>query len=304
MADSSLKLHKSTRHDLDGSGAVEITGLPHILQTKAFAHPDVLFVPLLECARQALADGHRISEDKTDNKQVLKLAGMHIAGFLFSDSNFTPAAKGFAHPNYYIIDLEQETIDVHSRLFAAVNNRCSMFRVKISGSLHRGPYAVLNLADGSTVAEISEEQIRTPDFFVDRLPEECMRMQFSREHAKQIIKTQKGIDDLEVRLTLPMPEGSTPVILRKNQTGFGWLLFDASTGMEFGKVAQDTMTSLGKVLEHLVTVVIDKRVAPAGSRKQELPDATAVLPAKPAGDPARNPATRVAAEAEAVRSRS
>jgi len=268
MAEFALRLHKSSRDDLDGSGAVEITGLPHILHTKAFAHPDVLFVPLLECARQALADGARISAGQSDDKQAVKLAGMHIAGFLFRDSNFTPAAKGYAHPNYYILDLEEESIDVHSRLFATVSGRCAMFRVKIAGSLHHGPYVVLNLADGSTVAEISEEQIRTPNFFVERLPEECLRMQVSRERAKQINKLQKGSDSAEVQLTLPMPEGSTPVVLRKNQTGFGWILCDASSGMEFGKVAQDTVTSLSKVLQHLASVVLDKRAVSTNSKNK------------------------------------
>jgi hypothetical protein len=267
MAEISLKLHKSTRHDLDGSGAVEITGLPHILQTKAFAHPDVLFVPLLECAREALDDGIRISGDKSDKKQASKLAGMHISGFLFRDSNFTPAVKGFAHPNYYIIDLEEEALDLHTRLFASVKNRSSMFRVKITGSLRQGPYVVRNLADGSTVAEISDEQIRKPDFFVDTLPEECLRMQLSREHTKQISKMHKGIDAAEVHLTIPMSEGPTPVILRKSHTGMGWLLFDGSTNLELGKVGPDTVTSLSSVLQSLATLVIDKRVSSASSKK-------------------------------------
>ena len=179
MAENSLKLPKSSGRDLDGSGAVEITALPHILQTKTFAHPDVLFVPLVECAREALAAGVLISGDAGDKMQAPILAAMHISGFLFRDSNFTPAAKGFAHPNYYIIDLEEETIDLHTRLFASVNNRCSMFRVKITGNLRLGTYVVRNLADGSTVSEISDEQVLAPNFFADTLAEECLRMQLS-----------------------------------------------------------------------------------------------------------------------------
>jgi hypothetical protein len=267
MAEISLKLQLSTRRDIDGSGAVEILGLPHILQTKSFAHPDVLFVPLMECACQALDDGLRVSGDAGDKKQAATLAGMQLSGFLFRDSNFTLAAKGFAHNNYYIVDLEEETIDLHTRLFASVNNRSSMFRTKITGSLRQGPYVVRNLADGSTVAEISMEQIRQPNFFVDSLPEECLRMQLSREHTKQISKMHKGIDAAEVRLTLPMSDGPTPIVLRKSHTGMGWLLFDGSTNLELGKVGPETVTSLSNVLQSLANIVIDNRVSSAGPKK-------------------------------------
>lgn len=67
-----------------GSAGIEIVGFPQTLYTRTFGDPEMLFVPLLEAAREAFTVLERLASHGEERAAAVKLAGMQLASSLLS----------------------------------------------------------------------------------------------------------------------------------------------------------------------------------------------------------------------------
>ena len=77
----------STRAEGTGAGGaagIEIVGFPQILYTRTFGDPDMLFVPLLEAAREAHRVVERLTGHGEERGNAITLSGMQLASSLLS----------------------------------------------------------------------------------------------------------------------------------------------------------------------------------------------------------------------------
>jgi hypothetical protein len=72
------------KNSAGGAAGIEIVGFPQSLYTRTFGDPDVLFVPLLEAAREAYRMLDRLSTHGEERANAVTLSGMHLASSLLS----------------------------------------------------------------------------------------------------------------------------------------------------------------------------------------------------------------------------
>ena len=147
-----------------GAAGVEIAGFPQILFTRTFGDPDMLFVPLLDAARESFNTIERLCERGEKRESAVLLSGMQLASSLLRDSSFSLVARGLAHDNSYAVDLEQGTLLAQTRLFAVVSRRTSFFRVEITGKLNENLFSVRNPVQNTVIMQVEEERLRQPNF--------------------------------------------------------------------------------------------------------------------------------------------
>jgi len=231
-----------------GAAGVEIAGFPQVLYTRTFGDPDMLFVPLLDAAREAFQKIERLIASGEDRAAAVTLSTMHLASSLLRDSSFTLVAKGRPHENTYTVDLGAGTLLVNTRLFAVVSRRTSFFKVEIAGKITEGPYVVRNPAQGSIIMQVGEDRIRQPNFFASSLAQECLRVQMEQERFGRIAESQHPHPSGELRLLLNVGGGKIPVILRQKEDGSSWDIVDGRRQESVGVLAPEMEAPLSGII--------------------------------------------------------
>src|SRR5271154_4767557 len=142
------------------------------------------------------------------------------------DSNFTLAPLSSQPQTRYVLDLEAETIQVRTWLYATVGKRTSTFLVNVAGSLKTGLFAVRTWTEDNVVAEFDEKRLRSPEFFSTVLPEECLQLQMSMDHFKRFGSLPVAEVEDGIRMNLPMPGGKIPIVLRRKKSANAWEMID------------------------------------------------------------------------------
>ena len=231
-----------------GAAGVEIVGFPQILFTRTFGDPDMLFVPLMDAAREAFQTVERLCERGEKRENAVMLSGMQLASALLRDSSFSLVARGLAHDNSYTVDLDNGTVLVQTRLFAVVSRRTSFFKVEIAGKLSGGLFVVRNPVQNAVIMQVEEEKLRQANFFSTTLAQECLRTQMEHERFGRVEETTTSQPNQEIRILVTSNGNKIPVILRQKEEGGSWDIVDGRRQEWVGTLAPDCEGSLSTVL--------------------------------------------------------
>src|SRR5208282_2743416 len=199
-----ITLPKLDQHASSGPGGVEIAGFPQILHTRSLGHPDVLFVPLLEGAKEAAGLCERLTAGGEIGDRSITMSGIQLVSALLQDSSFSLSARGMLEEHQYFVDLAAGTLSVEARLYAEVSRRTSMIKVEIAGQFRKGIYVVRVVGDSSITLQFDEEQLRQPLFFSTTLADQCLRLQAQRDQTRRAGLSADEGDIPEVQLTLSL----------------------------------------------------------------------------------------------------
>jgi len=234
-----------------GAAGVEIAGFPQILFTRTFGDPDMLFVPLLDAARESFNTIERLCERGEKRESAVLLSGMQLASSLLRDSSFSLVARGLAHDNSYAVDLEQGTLIAQTRLFAVVSRRTSFFRVEITRKLNENLFSVRNPVQNMVIMQVEEERLRQSNFFSATLAQECLRTQMEQERLSRIEESIGSQASQEIHLILTMAGNRVPVILRQSEAGSSWEIFDGRRQERVATLAPEFESPLGSVIQSI-----------------------------------------------------
>jgi len=238
-----------------GAGAIEIVGFPQILHTRTIGDPDILFVRLLDAAREAEAMVERLSAHGEKRPTAAMLSGMHLASSLLRDANFALVVKGQPHECLYTVDLEAGTLHLRTRLYAVVSRRASFFRVEIAGKVSEGAFVVRNPSDSSVILQVGEDRLREPNAF-SWLAQECLRAQIEQERIARLDETQTTG---ELQLIVPVSGGTVRATLRPKEDGAGgWDIIDGRQRECVGALPTEIEIPLKKVLKFLGDLLAEK----------------------------------------------
>lgn len=237
------------------SGGIDITGFPQLLLTREFGDPDILLIPLVDAAREAMTASKGQVASNGDASQVSMMAAMHVATAFMRDSNFTLAPKSSRPESLYVLDLDAETIHLRTRLYATVGKRTSTFLVSIAGNIKTGMFAVRTGSEDSVVAEFDEKRLRQPGFFSTDLPEECLRQQMSMDHFKRFGNLPIAEVDTGVRVNLPLKSGPIPILMRKKDSSDVWEVVDERTSAPLVTLPSEAAIQLERLLAVLLKIL-------------------------------------------------
>ncbi len=245
---------KSGKSDAAASvGTVAIIGWPQLLHTRTFGGLDVLFMPLLDIAREMLTFITKMCATGETRSQAVSMGGIRLATEMLRDPSFTLATRGVDEENKYVVDLDKETLSVGARLYAVVRHRTSLFKVEIEGKIAEGPYLVRNTADGSAIIRADEAQMRQAGYFSTFLPEQCLRAHLARETAG-LVEEPKVVEG-EVRITFPVDGENVPFVLRRKVTGAGWDIVDGRKNQWIGVLPSVGRGPMDEIMERLANFV-------------------------------------------------
>jgi hypothetical protein len=249
---------KSGKSDAAASvGTVEIVGWPQVLHTRTFGGLDVLFVPLLDIAREMLTFVGRMTAAGETRAQSVAMGGIRMATEMLKDPSFTLATRTMDEENKYVIDLDKGTLSAGARLYAVVRHRTSMFKVVIEGKIVEGPYVVRNVVDGSAIVRVDELQMRQSGYFSTFLPEECLRAHLARETASLI--DERTAADGEVRITVSVNGENVPFILKRKDAGGTWDIVDGRMNQWIGVLPSIAHGHLNQLMQGLALIVTGGR---------------------------------------------
>jgi hypothetical protein len=245
---------KSGKNDAAaGVGTVAIVGWPQVLHTRTFGGLDVLFMPLIDTAREMLTFITKMCAAGETRSQAVSMGGIRLATEMLKDPSFTLATRGVEEENKYVIDLDKGTLTVGARLYAVVRHRTSMFKVEIEGKIAEGPYVVRNTSDGSAPFQADETQMRQSGYFSTLLPEQCLRAHLARETAG-LVEEPKVVEG-EVRITFPIGGENVPFVLRRKNAGAGWDIVDGRKNLWIGVLPSVGRGPMDEIMEGLASFV-------------------------------------------------
>jgi hypothetical protein len=240
-----------------GAAGIEIVGFPQTLYTRTFGDPDVLFVPLLEAAREAHKVLDRLAGHGEERANAVTLSGMQLASSLLRDNSFSLVAVGLSHENTYTVDLDAGTLHMLTRLYAVVTRRTSFFKVEIAGKIAGGPFVVRNPVQGTVIMQVEEERFRQPNFFSSTLAQECLRAQMEQERFGRIDE-KLGPENGEMRMVVTVAGTKVPVALRQKEEGGGWDIIDGRRQEWVGKLSPEIETQLQNVTSFIQELFAQK----------------------------------------------
>lgn len=238
-----------------GAGGIEIVGFPQVLYSRNFGDPDILFVPLLDAARDAHLMMERLASHGEDRANAVMLSGMHLASCLLREPSFSLAARGLPQEHTYTVALDAGTLHVNTRLYAVVSRRTSSFRVEIFGKIAGGTFEVRNPIEGSVIMRVEEERLRQPNAFSLSLAEECLREQMDQERTARIDGPEKGE---EVRFMVCVAGANIPVLLRRKEEGDTWDIVDGRRQEWVGALAPEMAAHLKTVTTYIAELFSKK----------------------------------------------
>ncbi|HMD38353.1 MAG TPA: hypothetical protein VKH15_03665 [Candidatus Acidoferrum sp.] len=171
------------------------------------------------------------------------------------DSNFTLAPLSSQPQTRYVLDLEAETIQVRTWLYATVGKRTSTFLVNVAGSLKTGLFAVRTWTEDNVVAEFDEKRLRSPGFFSTVLPEECLQLQMSMDHFKRFGNLPVAEVEDGIRINLPTAGGKIPILLRKKEPAKTWEILDGRTSNRLVLLPPEAAVHLDLLLKALPKIL-------------------------------------------------
>ena len=238
-----------------GPGGVEIAGFPQILHTRSFGHPDLLFIPLLEGAREAVNLCERLTTGGETREHAATMSGIQLVSGLLKDSSFSLSARGLQEEHFYFVDLAAGTISVKTRLYAEVSRRTSMFKVEIAGNIRDGIYAVRSVGDSSASLQFDEQQVRQPMFFSTILAEQCLRLKVQQDQSRGMGATPAAPDTTEMHLMVPVANRKIPVVLKQKELNGEWEILEAQLRTRIGELSPDATNHLQLLLAGLSTIL-------------------------------------------------
>jgi len=241
-----------------GPAGISIAGFPQILYTRNGGDPDALFVPLLDAAREAFAMSERLAKKGEKRETALLLSAMQLASSFLRDSQFSLVAGGQSHENLYRVDLAAGTLHLHTRLYAVVSRRASLFRVDIAGKITGGPYFVRNPVQGTVITQIEESQLRQTNPFSSWIAQECLRAQLEQERVGRLEETLASNTVGEIRLIVPVAGETVPITLRQRAVGGAWDVIDARHGEYVSALPPEAEDLLKKVISKLQMLFLEK----------------------------------------------
>jgi hypothetical protein len=248
---TAARLEKSAAGGIAG---VEIVGFPQTLFTRTFGDPDMLFVPLLDAAREAYGMIERLSGHGESRANAVMLTGMHLVSCLLRDPSFSLVARGLAHETTYTVDLNADTLTVNTRLYAVASRRTSFFKVEIGGKISGGPFVVRNPVNGSVMTQIDEQRLRQPNSFSGPLAQECLQAQMQQEKFGRIEEVPGAEAHREVRLLVTVKGVKVPVALRQKNASDAWDIIDGRRQEWVGTLSpemQERLTAVAGFIQQL-----------------------------------------------------
>jgi hypothetical protein len=237
-------------------GRVDIVGFPQVLLTRAYGDPDLLFVRLLEMAREAVTFRDRLTTHGEDRAHAITMSGIRMATTLMGDSSFSLAARSLNEANHYIVHLECDAFSLSTRLYAEASRRTSMFQVQIVGKMQAAPYVVRGGSDQSIVLQLDEQQLRQSKLFATSLGVEFLQLKMGTERRSNL---DRGMDrrreNAEITLTTPLGERRFGVDLRRKSAGNEWEVLDAQSNRPLGALTPEIEGNLQQLLAALTEML-------------------------------------------------
>lgn len=267
-----IKLPKLDQNMPSGSAGVEITGFPQMLHTRSFGHPDMLFVPLLEGAREAADLCQRLINGGESGDHAVTMSGIQLASNLLKVSGFNLSSRNINNEHSYFVNLAAGTISAQTRLYAEVSRRTSMFNVEIAGKFREGIYAVRIVGDSATTLQFDDQQLHQPMFFTTVLAEQCLHMQVRKTQPKCILVDTGNDDSTEVHLSLFAGGKKIPLVLRQKEMTGEWDMLEAHSRTRIGPLPSTATNHLNLALSEMSAKLADKELpsAPKGGAAPQL----------------------------------
>lgn len=257
---------------LSGPGTIEVAGFSRVFRTRSMAWPDLLFLPLADQVRQALAIADTLTQvDPTKREDAILIAERYLSGCLLQDSNYLISAPGMSQDDCYQIDVKAGVLQFRSMMYAGQGQRTSSFKIQVSGDIRKGEYSVKSPTDGPAILMFSQTNLNQPEFFSKTLAPLCLVNTILRQRASH--PDNSSMLTQKIQLTLPVQACglSVSVPIRNDGATQPWQVFDPLNGREIGVISPESLKDVDQLLETLTTLL-----ANVAQQQPDVPVAAAV----------------------------
>ncbi len=254
-------------HYRDGSvasaGVVEIGTIPRMFYTPAYGAPDILFHWLLTNAREAFAvAATTVQHQGEPPKDVSFYAATYMAGVLLRDENLVPARVQNTSAHLYTLDFLADTIQLRTEIYAVQQHSSALFTVKIDGRIKGSAFVVRNAVTDRVLAQVTEEELKKPNFFTDELPSLCYHVQQDPGLAASVSTAALVDQSLELRLSIPPVGEVKSILVQKDKGQLQGQVRDAETGQSLCVLPLDSLNNLGQMVETLQRILLLAKATP------------------------------------------
>jgi hypothetical protein len=252
---------------ISGPATIEIAGFHRVFRTRNVAWPDMLFVPLVEQVRAALAVADALAQaDPAKLEDSVLIAERYLSGCLLQDSNLLICVGGQSEGNFYKVDVKAGILQFRTMMYAGQGKRTSCFKIQANGNVRDGKFSVESPADGPVIVTFGEESMKQPDFFSKILAPLCLVSLIQREQAAHPENSGALLERIQITLSVKLCESAVSLLIRKDGTSAPWQVFELVKGEEIGVIPDDAIQDIDLLLDHLASLV-----------KQALPPAPAII---------------------------
>ncbi|MCZ6752203.1 MAG: hypothetical protein O7E51_10290 [Acidobacteria bacterium] len=203
----------------DSVGSIEIIHIHPTFYTASFGDPSVLFPLLLASAREAYAATTGDAEQKND-ATAHRRAATYMAGLLVCDETFLLRKAAEFRGHRYTLDFSAGTIQLCTHVYTAFQQSVAFFNIRIKGPITGSTFVVSNTTTDRVLAQVSEDELKKPNFFTEELPFVCSQTQ----NDPALVDSIPSLDliDKNFELWLPIDHaGSVRTVVVSKEKGEG-----------------------------------------------------------------------------------
>lgn len=244
------------------AAVIEIANVRQSFYTATNGAPDPLFAWLVTTARLAYeitsSGGHRLTQTSASQPGVA--AERYMASLLLCDNNFIQShAQKQPYDHLYHLDLSAGTIRLRTQLCDSVQSSASYPSVLIEGRIRENSFVVHNADSDRVLTEISEEDLKKPNFFSQELPLRCPRTQQSGTPPGAVATETMLDQSFELRLPVNLDGNTRMVLISKQKGEQEGKAQDADTGEVICVIPSHYWNNLGLLVENLPAMLTAAR---------------------------------------------
>lgn len=233
----------------DSAGVVELANLRCMFYIRSYDILDVVFYSLLNSARDAYAVIAGISLGGSEKAEVGIHAETYMAGLLLSDGHFVSARVLSTRGHHYLLDFVAGTIQLRTEIHAVQQQSSALFTVE--GHIRGNGFVVRNAVTGRVLAQISEEEIKKPNFLTQELSFLSHHTQLDPTLAASTGTADLVDLNLELQLSIPPVGEISSILIRKDKGDLQVQVRDGQTDQALCVLPLESLNNLGQMMEKL-----------------------------------------------------
>lgn len=193
--------------------------------------PDILFCLLLDQARNACAvTGMTANQSNmTPEEAVAAQQAKYMAGLLLRDDNYVLARLPRNVTHRYVLDFLAGTIQLNTQLYVTQDQSTALFKVRFQGKIQGRAFQVHHASTRKLLAQVSERELRKPEFFLSELA----RLTYRAQHTVELLEedlTDILNESITLRVDILFKKGNKPTLVTGQLSEPQALISDAETG--------------------------------------------------------------------------